>query len=274
MVKTIGLILLIYGIAGIMATFLVYGALRGPLQKLRELLKLLSRLVAESGTPILRVSDWVDKSSALLQIIADQLAKIVASIRETAKRFGDAAGFLKSVEATLDTVAFSIPTPQIGTMDLSFDTEVISGVKLTKLGELSGFKIYGPPLEYDYSSIEFKFDPIPVLTGLTSNTIYPLKPAGDVFHAAGEKVDDARGHLDNAGDRVEQVKDRALEVKQNVENTAQGMKDFAGKLRETSQSVLEISENKLLALIPALALGYFGLIHLMFALTGLALFIL
>jgi hypothetical protein len=274
MVKTIGLVLLIYGIAGVIATFLVYGALRAPLQKLRELLELLSRLVAESGTPILRVGDWVDKSSVLMQIIADQLAKIIDAIRQTAKRFGDAAGFLKTVEATLDTVSFPILTPQMGTLDLSFETKVISGVKLTKLGELSGFKIYGPPLEYDYSSIEFTFEPIPVLTGLASNTIYPLQPAGDVFHAVGEKVDDAREHINNAGDRVEQVKDRTLEVKQNVENTAQGMKDFAGKLRETSQNVLKISENKLLALIPALALGYFGLIHLMFALTGLALFIL
>jgi hypothetical protein len=113
MLKTIGLILLIYGIAGIIATFLVYGSLRGPLQQLRKLLELLARLVAESGTPILRVSDWVGKSSALMQIIADQLVKIIAAIRETAKRFGDAAGFLKSAEATFDAGSISIPTPAI-----------------------------------------------------------------------------------------------------------------------------------------------------------------
>jgi ABC-type transporter Mla subunit MlaD len=273
MVKIIGLILLIYGIAGIIATFLVYGALRGPLQKLRELLELLSRLVAESGVPISRVSDWVDKSSALVQIIADQLAKVVAAIRETAKRFGDAAGFLESVEATLDAVAIPFITPEIKNVEVSFSTEIVSGVQLEDY-VVAGVTVYGPPLKIDKTPLEIDLGELPILSGFTNSNLYPLKPAGDVFRAAGEKVDGARQHLDNAGDLVEQVRDRALEVKQNVQNTAQGMKDFAGKLRETSQNILEISENKLLALIPALALGYFGLIHLMFALTGLALFML
>jgi hypothetical protein len=152
---------------------------------------------------------------------------------------------------------------------------VISGVKLEEYSIGSGaatIKVYGPPIEYTTSPIEFDFDPIPVLTGLTTSTLNPLTPLGDVFRFAGQKVDEAREHIDNAGDLVEQVRGHALEVKQNVENTAQGMKDFAGKLRETSQNVLEISANRLLILIPALALGYFGLIHLMLALTGLALF--
>jgi len=48
--------------------------------------------------------------------------------------------------------------------------------------------------------------------------------------------------------------------------------DFADQLEEASTNVLEISKSKLLSLVPALVLGYFGLIHLAFALTGLALF--
>jgi hypothetical protein len=94
---------------------------------------------------------------------------------------------------------------------------------------------------------------------------------GDVFRFAGDRVDDAREHIDNAGDRVEQMKDRVLETKERVENAAAGMNDFAEKLKDAGRDVVAIGANKLLPLLPALALGYFGLIHLAFALTGLAL---
>lgn len=279
MVKTIAIILLIYGVAGIVGTFVVYGALKKPLQRLRELLQLLAKKLDQSGDHTKTAGDWINKVSPILQKVADLLAKIVAVIREVAQRFGEAAGLLKSIEAALDAVKVPALAFQTKTLNLSFGAAVLTSVSLEKYnlditpGIPGGnFTLYGPPITLGTTTVGLNLGQVPVVTGISVTNIYPLQPVGDVFHAVGDKVEAAQEKIDGAGDRVDNVKDRALEAKENVEKTSERLRDFAQKLEEASQDVKEMSENKLLALIPALALGYFGLIHLAFALTGLALF--
>lgn len=281
MVKIIAIILLIYGIAGVVGTFVIYGALKKPLQRLRELLQLLAKKLDESGDHTKTAGDWINKVSPILQKAADLLAKIVTVIRETAQRFGEAAGLLKSIEAALDAVKVPALTFQTRTLNLSFGATVINSVKLEQYnlditpGIPGGnFTLYGPPITLGTTTVGLNLGHVPVVTGINLTNIYPLQPVGDVFHAVGDKVETAQQKIDDAGDRVDNVKDRALEAKENAEKTSERLRDFAQKLEEAGKDVKEMSENKLLSLIPALALGYFGLIHLAFALTGLALFFL
>lgn len=270
MSKIIGIILIVYGLAGIVGTFVVYGALRGPLQKLRELLQRLSEKISQGSDQAKTASEWVDKASPILQKAADILAKLVGFIREVANRFGDAAGLFKSVEAMLDAVKVPVLNFQTRTLNLNFGADIVTGVHLKEYNVV-GVKVYGPPLTLDTTHVGFNLGHVPVITSADVNYVSPLQPVGDVFHAVGEKIDGVRQQIDHGGDRVDEIKDRTLQAKENVENTAARLNEFADKLEEASASVQEISRNKLLALIPGLVLGYFGLIHLAFALAGLAL---
>ncbi|GEM_PF-3323083 len=278
MIKIISIILLIYGIAGVVGTFVVYGALKKPLQKLRELLQLLAEKLDQGGDHAKTASEWINKVSPILQKAAGLLATIVTFIREIAQRFGEAAGLLKSIKTALDAVKVPMLAIQTKTLNLNVSTLVVTSITLEKYnidvtpGIPGGnFTLYGPPMTLGTSTVGLNLGQVPVVTGITVTNIYPLQPVGQVFHFVGDQVEAAQQKIDAAGDRVDNVKDRALEAKENVEKTAERMQDFAQKLEEASHDVKEMSENKVLALIPALALGYFGLIHLAFALTGLAL---
>jgi hypothetical protein len=270
MVKIIGTALLIYGVAGVVGTFLVYGTLRGPIQKLRELLKDVSGKLDQGGDHAKKASDWINKGSPILQKVADLLAKIVAFIRQVAQRIGEVVGLINSIESTLDSIKVPVLTFQTRTLSLSFGTEVVTGVRLKEYNVV-GVKVYGPPITLDTTFVGLNLGQVSVVSGFNLEHVFPLRPVGDVFHSIGEKVEDVQKQVDHTGDRFEETKARTLEAKESVENTAERMKDFAGKLEETSQNVKEMSESKLLSLIPGLVLGYFGLIHLAFALTGLAL---
>jgi hypothetical protein len=277
MIKVIGLILLIYGIAGVIGTFIVYGTLRGPIDKLRKLLRELAPKVGQGGEAAAKVSHWVGKGSGILQTVADIFKLIVGFVREIAKRFGEAAGLLKSVEAALDPIKVPMLTFQTRTLELTIGSvSVITGIHMKKYGiNLPGpggnYDLYGPPLTLDTTTIGLNLGNVPVVTGINMTNVYPLQPVGDVFRFAGERVEAAQQEIDKAGDRVEDVKERVLEAKENVDRASENLKDLADRLNETSDDLLEISKSRVLSLIPALVLGYFGLIHLAFALTGLAL---
>lgn len=273
MLKIIGIILLLYGAAGIIATVLVYGALRGPLQHARELLRFLARKIAIGGEASRRASSWVSQAVPVFDQIGAVLAKIAGAFKQAASRFGEAAGIVKSVESTLDGVQFPVLTPKMKTLDLSFSAEAVSGVNLTEYS-VSGvpFKLYGPPLSLDTTSIGFDLGELPVLTGITIEPIYPLVPVGDVFHLAGDKIEAAQERIGEAADLIVAVKERTLEAKEKAEKMSESIKDLGDKLEEASKDLTALSQSKLFGLIPALVLAYFGLIHFAFALTGLALF--
>jgi hypothetical protein len=275
MVKVISIILLIYGAAGVVGTIIVYVSLQKPIKRLRELLPLLSKNLLKASDYTKTAGEWVDKGSPILQKAAEILAFIVTFIREIAHLFGKAAGFIKGVEPILDSIKVPVLTFQTKTLNLSFGATVVTGVHLKKFdvnipGDGS-FDLYGPPLDVDTSTVGLNLGQVPVITGVNQAYVNPLQPAGDAFRFVGEQLEAVQQQVDGAGDKVDQARDRTLEAKENVENTAGNLKNLAHELQEAGQNVLELSKGKVLSLVPALVLGYFGLIHLAFALTGLAL---
>ncbi|MDZ7362996.1 MAG: hypothetical protein ONB46_20090 [candidate division KSB1 bacterium] len=78
---------------------MVYGALKKPLQKLRELLQVLAEKLAQSGDHAKTTSERINKVSPLLQKAANLLATLVSFIREVTQRFGEAAGLLNGRKA-------------------------------------------------------------------------------------------------------------------------------------------------------------------------------
>ncbi len=270
MIKLIAIVLLIYGIAGVVATFFIVGALRGPAQKMRELLQKLSEHLNKGSDSADKASVFINKAGPILQKMAEVLAQIVKVLRDLAARLGEAAGFIRGVEQTLNSVSIPVLAPQTRTLNLTFGFPVVTGMSLKEY-EVVGIKVYGPPLNITTTNLGLNLGNVTVITGLNLVQVQPLQPVGNAFGAAGDKIDAAHQHVNNAGNRVDDVRDHTLEAKESVEKTAERLHDFAGKLEDASQNVSEMSTNKLLALIPSLVLGYFGLIHAAFALTGLAL---
>lgn len=278
MLKTIGIVLLLYGAAGVAGTFIVYGVLRAPMARLRELLKLLSEKMEVGSHAADQAGDWVRKASPILQKIANLLSFIVTLIRGVASGFGQAANTLKSVEALLDPVKVPILTFQSRTLNLDFSTPVVTSVHLKEYTidvtpGISGGKytLYGPPLTLGTAAVGLHLGQVPVITAINMSQTYPLQAVGDAFRVAGEIVEGAEQQIDQTGDRVEEMKERTLEARESVDKTAENLHDFADQLKQAGRDVVEMSENKMLSLIPALVLGYFGFIHAAFALTGLAL---
>ena len=276
--RIISVILLIYGLGGVIATIIIYGKLRKPIDELKGLLKPLAENM-EKGAEYARTGGkWIEKITPILQLASEILDFMVSVIRGVAHGFGEAAGLIKSVEAPLDTIKVPVMTFQTRSLDLSFGAQVVTGVHLKKFeinlpGPGGNFTVYGPPLELDTANVGLKLGNVPVVSGINLTNVYPLQPIGDVFRFAGEKIDHVGNQVDNAADSVENLKNQALEAKTNIENTVKNIKDFAGKLDDAGKNILEMSQSNLLSMIPMLVLGYFGLIHLAFALTGIALLI-
>jgi hypothetical protein len=236
MIDSIGVAMLAYGIAGIIGTFIAYGALRKPLYKLQEQLSLLAEVLNESGNLVKESGEGVGRLGSVLQKLAEGAAQIAASIHETAKWLAGAAASIKSVEPKLATV-------KIPMLKFTFDM-----VKIPIIDK------------------EIKF-----ITSVEVTEIQPLQPAGEIFRVAGQQVESAGKLVDQTAGQAGKVKDHTLEAKASVEAAAERLKNFAGKLEEAGENVMEISKNKALALVSKLILGYFFFIHLAFALVGLAL---
>ena len=268
MENLIGVILLIYGIAGVVGTLIVVGMLKQPVEKMRELLGSLSQHFDKGGDAALKASGFVNDTAPILQKIAEVLQKIVQVVRNIAKPLGDAANLLKSVESTLNAIKVPALAPQTKTMDLSLDVPVVTGLSLKEY-EVLDFKLYGPPLTISTASVSLDIGSVTVITGLGLTEAYPLRPVGEAIGNAGDKVDQAHDYVNNTADRVEDMKERAIEAKETAEKTATKLRDLSLKLEDASKNLAEMSENKLLSLIPKLVLYYFGLIHFAFALIGL-----
>jgi len=280
--KSIGLILLLYGVAGVVGTVITFRTLRNPVETLRGLLTALSEKLRLGGNLTTQASASVLKGIPILDQVAQTLRQIVGFLHEVAKSTGDAAGFIKGVETTMDAVTISVPSFQTRTLDLRFNVPIPSGIDLKehKVDLLPGLPggevtLYGPPIKINTTNFSIDLGHVPVISGVTMTPLHPLEPAGDIFRNIGNTVDQAHPRIDQTGDFIDReiVQKRIPEAQETVKDTAERLKDFAGKLSEASQDVHEISQNKLLALIPPLLLGYFGLMHLALALTGLALLI-
>lgn len=277
MLKIAGLVLLIYGVLGIVAAVAAYFALRGPAQRVRELFQLLARQFEQSSVTVKKVSDWIFKESPVLQKIAELAGQLDGFVRETGKRFGEGAQTLKNLEASLDAIKVPTLSFQTQTLDLDFNVTVVKSLSLKehKIDLVPGpggeITVYGPPLTVTTTNVGLDLGQVTVVTGATVTDGYPLAPLGDALDFVGDKIDAAKQQITFAADRFNDVKSRALELKENIEKCVEDLKGFVEKLKDAGSCMQEISGVKLLTLLPALAAGFFIFIHLAFALTGYAL---
>ncbi len=272
-VRIISIVLLIYGLGGVIATIVIYSMLRKPIEELKKQLKPLAENL-QKGAEFAKVGGrWIDKIVPIMQFAADVLAFIVTAIRGVAHGIGEAAGLVKSVENPLDAVKVPIFTFQTRTLDLSFGAQVITGVHFKEYeinlpGPGGKYTLYGPPLRLDTANVGLNLGNVPVVSNINLTNVFPLQPVGDIFRITGDQIAKVGNQIDLAADSVENLQNQALQAKANVESTVQSIQDFADKLDDASKNILEMSRSKLFSIIPALILGYFGLIHLAFALIG------
>ncbi len=277
MLKLTGLVLLIYGILGVLGAVFAYLALRGPAQRLRELFALLAQQFEQSSTAVKRVSDWVFKESPLLQKIAEFTGQIDKVMHETGKRFGEAAQSLKNLEAGLDAVKVPTLNFQTQSLDLDFGATVVESVSLKEYkidlvpGPGGEMTLYGPPLTVETTTVGLDLGQVTVVTGVNVTDGYPLQPIGDAFRFVGDKFEDAKQQITQAADRFNDVKTRTLEMKENLEKSIEGLKDFIERLKGVGVHLQEVSSVKLISLLPLVAAGFFVFIHVAFALAGYAL---
>lgn len=270
MIKIVGLILLIYGGAGVIATFFVYRGLRSPLDKLRELLGKLAEKVEQGGNSATRASEVIAKTAPIFEKIAKLLAQIVSVLRRIASGFGEASDLLKGVDSTLRTVEVPAIVPQTKTLALTFGFPVVTSVKLEEY-EVVGVKVYGPPVTLTTKHLGLELGNVTVVSGLNLSHAKPLVPVGQAFGSAGGNLQTVQQQFDDTGNHFDEARERALETKEAAVKTSERIQGLADKLEEASQDLSEMSQSRLLALIPVLVLGYWGFMHLAFALTGLAL---
>lgn len=270
MIKIIGLILLIYGVAGVIATFFVYRGLRNPLDKLRELLGKLAEKVAQGGSSATRASEVIAKTAPIFEKIAKLLAQIVSVLRHIASGFGEAANLFSGVDTTLRAIQVPVIVPQTKTLALTFGFPVVTAVHLKEY-EVVGVKVYGPPITVTTKHLGLDLGNVTVVSGLNLSHVKPLAPVGQAFGTAGGTLETVQQQFDATGNHFDEARERALETKESAVKTSERLQGLADKLGEASQDIAEMSQSRLLALIPVLVLGYWGFMHLAFALTGLAL---
>ncbi|MEK7729515.1 MAG: hypothetical protein AAB354_13960 [candidate division KSB1 bacterium] len=272
--KLIGLVLLVYGILGVAGAVLAYLALRAPAKRLRALLAQLAQQFQHSSLAVKKISEEIFKCNPVLLKVAEFTGHIDKAVREAGKRFGEAAQALQQLEAGLNTVKVPALSIQTRSLDLDFGVTVVKSISLKeyeiKIGPLE-YKLYGPPLDVKTANVGLSLGQVTVVNGVTVTEAHPFRPLGDALDFVGDKMENAKQQITLAADHFGEVKARTLELKENLEKSVDGLKDFVAKLKDAGVQVHEMSGLRLLALLPALAAGFFVLIHLAFALTGYAL---
>ncbi len=272
MVELIGIVLLIYGVLGIIATFIIHGKVSSPLRRLQELLQMLSEKLGAGGNAANSAGQVIGGTvKSLLQNIAARLGNTASFLSVAAGRFGDSAGFFQGAANSLNPVAVPALNPQSQSVDLTLNFENITDIHMQE-HPIPSFIVFGPPLVIDRTPMGLNIGMITMITDLGMSSGHPFEPAAQALGDAAGKIEAAREQLIQSGQSVNEVKnfigDNGVPA---VENIADQLKSLGESLQGARNAAQEMSSNRLFALAPKLLLGYFGLIHLAFALAGIAL---
>lgn len=272
MVKLIGIILLIYGVLGIIATIIIHGKVSSPLRRLQELLQMLSEKLGAGGNAANSAGQVIGGTvKSLLQNIAARLGNTASFLSVAAGRFGDSAGFFQGAANSLNPVAVPALNPQTQSLDLTLNFENITNIHMQE-HPLPSYIVFGPPLVIDKTPMGLNIGMVNIITDLGMSSSHPFEPTAGALGDAAGKIEAAREQLIQTGQSINEVKnfigDNGIPA---VENIAEQLKSLGEGLQGARNAVQEMSSNRLFALAPKLLLGYFGLIHLAFALAGIAL---
>lgn len=279
MVKAIGGLLLVYGLAGVAGTLLIAWLLVRPQGLLQRLRQVLGELVAKLQWGVDKAQQAKALSHTGSQVLGDsrdKLGEVLVPLRATATFLGAAAAYIKGVEAPLNAVAVpTIGPPTFQTLEFNFGVNLLTGFALQEHDHSIagvGFKTYGPEFVPLTTPFNVHVGPLPILSGFPINAVHPLAPIGQAFNYAGTKVEEAQAKVDETANFVAEVKDFVNDGKTVVDDLIKNVIDpLPEQIEEVRVQVASASASPLLTLAPLVVLGYFGLIHVAFALTGLAL---
>ena len=271
MIGFIGIVLLIYGILGVIVTLLVYGKFNTSLQKLQDLLKTLAQKLGRGGQAASAAGGIIGgDGKSLLSNIADKLSAAANAIGAVASYFGEAAGFLTAAKNSLSPVGVPALSPQTEDLEVKLNFDLITDIRM-KEHNIPSFIVFGPPLEIDRTPTTLNVGPMPVVTTLGLEIGHPFEPAAGALGSAAEKLSATQNQFVQTGQGIAAVKDYLTNTGVPVaEKTANELNKLGNDLKEAETAVNEMSANKLFTLIPKLVVGYFGLIHLALALAGIA----
>jgi hypothetical protein len=275
MIKVLGLIILLYGVAGVIGSYLAYRALQGPMGKLKNGLGSLAERLARAGGSVKSAAFVLsDKIKPALSGIAGQVGTIAHGVGEAAGFFGHERDQLQEIGDQLRAFTIPVLTPTAVThrpLDLDVSMTLLSGVSLTEY-EILGVKVYGPPMKTTTQSYTLlDLGTVNVITALDIHNRAPLEPLGAVFDVAAAQVDGVREQLDDTRVEIEGTQHFLDDQAQATGDAAQQLDELGVDLQKAHDQLGNLSRSRWLELAPLALIGYFALIHLAFALTGLAL---
>jgi len=273
MVKVIGLVILLYGVAGIVGSYLLYRALQSPIGRLRsELQALAGRLGLAKGQVDGIVKVLREQVEPALRSLAKQLGVIAMGVGITSgcvaaerDKIRDIAGWFRSWQVWLPTAnAVSKPV----NLDVSLTVNELSFPEY----EILGLKVCGfPPTVTPVQHTLLELGSFNVVTALDIREWAPLEPVAGVFDVAADKVDEVREGLDDTKLQIDGAKTFVDDQAQGTDDAAQQLVDLGADLENGRQQLTSLSQNRWLQLGPTVVIGYFAVMHLAFALTGVAL---
>ena len=275
-VKLIGLVLLLYGILGVIGTVVIYLFLvkpQGPIQQLKKLLVQIAQKVSDTVGLVNRSIGMARDLKTILRSTHDQLGQVPQPLQQVADGLGTIETVIQNVENGLNSVHIHVPVLPPTTTPQTFSVSIptVEGVGLTKLGNLGGFEIWGPPIKITTGSITKSVGPIN-LPSVNFTQVSPLAPVAQALNPVQAEVTGIKNRVLNIKKTIEQIIAFTEEAETSTDEIIQDvLTPMPGQLDDIRQSLLAISNSGLLRLIPLLVLGYFGLIHLAFSLTGFAL---
>lgn len=272
MTDLVGIILLVYGVLGIIVTLIVYGKLNSLFQKCKEMLQALAQKLGKGGEAATAAGEVIGgNGKSMLSSIAAKLSDTAEKIKAAALHFGETAGFLRTAQSSISGVGIPSLDPQTRDLELELNFEVISDIRMRE-HQIPSYIVFGPPLEIDRTPMGLNLGTVTVLTGLGMNVAQPFVPVAEAFQGAAGKLEGLKDQFNQTGNDIEAVKDFLANTGVPVaENTANQLANLGNDLKGAEATVNDMSANNLFNLIPKLFLGYFGFIHLAFALTGVAL---
>ncbi|MDP2951728.1 MAG: hypothetical protein Q8O76_00240 [Chloroflexota bacterium] len=274
MVKLVGLLLLVYGAVGVIGTLALFWWLTRPLGPIQELRNLLEGVAEKLEDGVLRARKAKVMASTMSHILGqthDKINEVIPPIRLVSGFLNTVGQYFQTAKSLLLSISVPVLIPETKTLpQIGFKTPVVTNVWFDQV-DIAGFKVLRFPPHVDIGEASFTAGPVDVPVLRLSNA-QPLAPVGQIFDQAGTQVIRAKEKLDDIGNLVEEVKDFTRDAKVTTDELIKDVLDpLPDQIADVRLKVLAISQSRLLAIAPLLMLGYFGLIHLAFALTGLAL---
>lgn len=274
MAKAIGALLVLYGIAGLVGAYLAHRWIKGPIRDLRALLRELSVRLGEGGAAAKQVGAVLtDQARPTLKDIAKNLKQVAELVGSVALRFGTVAGVFQAVRDRLDSVVVPTPVAVWDTLPLTVTLPLLKRIEFTEYHVPVVGKVYGPPMSPKFEPVTLlDLGDVEVVKGIDTEDGRPLRPAAELFRGAADRIQDVHDQLAETERRVDEARgfidDQAVPA---LDDAVVRLDQLGAELDGARAQALDIGESKLLSVAPVVVIGYFGLIHLAFALTGLAL---